>query len=74
MVSSWKAGRLGQEFGGRDHEHAGDEAGDALDNFSDENPQVSGNILPRKVPTVNILSAVDIHENNEKKVAQCCIV
>jgi len=73
LVSSWKAGRLGQEFGGRDHEHAGDEAGDALDNSSDENPQVSGNILPRKAPTVNI-SAVDIHENNEKKVAQCCIV
>ena len=73
MVSSWKAGRLDQESGGRDHEHAGDEAGDALDNSSDENPQVSGNILPRKVSTVNI-SAVDIHENDEKKVAQCCIV
>ena len=73
MVSSWKAGRLGQESGGGDHAHTGDKARDALDDFNDENPQVSGNILPRKVPTVNI-SAVDIHENNEKKVAQCCIV
>jgi len=71
LVSSWKAGILGQESGGRDHGHATDR--DTLDNFNDEHPQVSGNILPRKVPTVNI-SAVDMHEKNDKKAAQCCIV
>ena len=73
MVTSWKARILGQESGSRDHEHVGDTAGDTLENFNDEHPQVSGNILPRKVPTVNI-SAVDMHDKNDKKAAQCCIV
>merc|ERR1712106_1082584 len=62
MVSMWKEGTLGQEYREDDDQYqdtASDASKDTLENMSDENPQVSGNILPRKPLAVDMLDKSD---------------
>ena len=79
MVSMWKEGTLGQEYredDDQDQDTASDASKDTLENMSDENPQVSGNILPRKPPAADI-STVDMLDKSDDKAklkANCCVL
>ena len=77
MVSMWKEGTLGQEYKeDDDQDTASDASKDTLENMSDENPQVSGNILPRKPPAADI-STVDMLDKSDDKAklkANCCVL
>ena len=80
MVMMWKEGTLGQEYS-REYEtdsyyNNEETVKDTVQNISDANPQVSGNILPRK-PTIMDISTVDMLDkssDNEKMQANCCVL
>ena len=75
----WKEGTLAQEYieeEDQDQDSANDESTDTLENMSDENPQVSGNILPRKPPAADI-STVDMLDKSDDKAKlkdNCCVL
>ena len=74
MVSMWKEGTLGQEYKeDDDQDTASDASKDTLENMSDENPQVSGNILPRK-PPVSTVDMLDKSDDKAKLKANCCVL
>ena len=76
----WKDGTLGQEYSTEyetDSYEINDETvKDTLENISDANPQVSGNILPRKPPIMDIstVDMLDKSSDNEKMEANCCVL
>ena len=76
----WKEGTIGQEYS-REYETDTEDDNyeavkDTLENISDENPQVSGNILPRKPPIMDIstVDMLDRSSDNEKMQANCCVL
>eukprot|EP00090_Calanus_glacialis_P024037 TRINITY_DN37324_c0_g1_i10.p1 TRINITY_DN37324_c0_g1~~TRINITY_DN37324_c0_g1_i10.p1 ORF type:complete len:209 (-),score=69.02 TRINITY_DN37324_c0_g1_i10:326-952(-) len=80
MVTMWKEGTIGQEYS-REYETDTEDDNyeavkDTLENISDENPQVSGNILPRKPPILDIstVDMLDKSSDNEKMQANCCVL
>eukprot|EP00090_Calanus_glacialis_P024044 TRINITY_DN37324_c0_g1_i6.p1 TRINITY_DN37324_c0_g1~~TRINITY_DN37324_c0_g1_i6.p1 ORF type:complete len:209 (-),score=71.85 TRINITY_DN37324_c0_g1_i6:326-952(-) len=80
MVTMWKEGTIGQEYSKEyeiDNFDNNDETvKDTHENISDENPQVSGNILPRKPPILDIstVDMLDKSSDNEKMQANCCVL
>ena len=80
MVMMWKEGTIGQEYS-REYETENQDNNyesvkDTLENISDENPQVSGNIFPRMLPIMEIstVDMLDESSDNEKMHANCCVL
>ena len=76
----WKEGTIDKEYN-REYETENqdnnyDTVKDTLENISDPNPQVSGNILPRKPPILDIstVDMLDKSSDNEKMQANCCVL
>jgi hypothetical protein len=76
----WKEGTIDKEYI-KEHEKDNQEKNyetvkDTLENVSDENPQVSGNILPRKshIMDISTVDMLDKSSDNEKMQANCCVL
>jgi hypothetical protein len=75
----WKEGTIGQEYN-REYQSENQDnyetVKDTFENISDENPQVSGNILPRKPHIVDIstVDMLDKSSDNEKMQANCYVL
>lgn len=80
MLTMWKEGTLGQEYTREyqtdSHDNYEETFKDTVKNVTDENPQVSGNILPRKPPIVDksTVDMLDKSSDNGKMQASCCVL